>query len=225
MYPEERVLVGVINRKRDLDHARDNHWYRVPQQRMPRGFHAEYVAFFLSRAFKERNGAIHYFAEVSGVELAYRKDLLPKEADHKRADEVYYRVALGPLTEKMPPITNPTKRPVAFIYTTWDRFVAAHEIRDLYSRNDYYVDRIYHALRNRGIRADRIWEAEKGIFEFAPQLRILCERGEVVASTERGADAVYLDQQQQEDEVLTAILAKIAAQGGPVMINIPSESD
>ena len=62
MLPEDSVLVGVINRKRDLVYAQDQHWYRIPQERMPRGITADYVAFFLSRSFGERNGAIHFYA-------------------------------------------------------------------------------------------------------------------------------------------------------------------
>jgi hypothetical protein len=155
MYPEDRVLIGVINRKRDLEYARDHHWYRVPQQRMPRGVYTEYLAFYLSRAFKEKNGGIVYYAEQKGLELVRRKHLLPKEANHPRAENAYYRVALSDLIDKTPPVLNPTKRPIAFIYTTWDRFVHATQIRDLYSDTDYYVDRIYHALRDKGIRLAR----------------------------------------------------------------------
>jgi hypothetical protein len=221
MYPEDRVLVGVINRKRDLQYAQEDHWYRVPQERMPRGVHSEYLAFYLSRAFKEKNGGIVYYAEQKGLELAYRRDLLPKEVTHPRANYVYYRVGLGELIEKTPPVVNPTKRPITFIYSTWDRFVRAREIRDLYSEGDYYVDRIYHALRDRGIRPQRIWEAERRDDDYAPGLRILCEDGEVIASTERVGSALLMDSSQEEDEILKAILMRIASSGGPVMLGIP----
>ena len=221
MLPEDRVLVGVINRKRDLVYARDSHWYRIPQARMPHGVHAEYVGFFLSRAFGERNGGIHYYARRTGLELVYRKDLLPQEAQHKRADEAYYKAQLGELIEKDPPVLNPTKRPISFIYTTWDRFVHAKQISDLYSKADYYVDRVYHALRDKGIRPDRFWEAETRDTEQSPRLHILCEDGEVVASTDRSEGSIYLDDSQPEDEILAAILDDIARQGGVVMVNVP----
>jgi hypothetical protein len=57
---------------------------------------------------------------------------LPAEPDHKRADEVYYRVALGPLLDKEPPVLNPGRRRFAFITTSWARFEAARTIADLY---------------------------------------------------------------------------------------------
>jgi len=221
MFPEDRVLVGVVNRKRDLTTAQKEGWYRIPRARMPRGVNAEYIAFFLSRAFKEKNGGIYYYAERRGLELAYRKDLLPKEVGHPRADEVYYKVQIGDLLEKSPPVLNPTRRTITFVYTTWDRFVSAQQISDLYSQEDYFVDRIYHALRDKGIYAERTWQAEyRG---QAPQLRILCEKGTVNASTAEGQGQVYLDQKQSEDKLLAKILAEIASHDGPVLISIPME--
>ncbi|MFN8378569.1 MAG: hypothetical protein U0452_07845 [Anaerolineae bacterium] len=132
MYPEDRVLVGVVRRQRDLRLARDEHWYRIPVAHWPRDVDCEIVAFFLSRAFGPLNGGIRYYAEMQGLELAYRRDLLPSESDHRRADDVYYRVALGPLIEKQPPVLNPSRRRFAFITCTWERFSTALVIQDLY---------------------------------------------------------------------------------------------
>ena len=146
MYADDRVLVGVVNRKRDLDIARLQRWYRIPEAKMRRGLDAEYVAFFLSRqAFGERGGSIAYFARITGLELARRRDLLPKET--RRANDLYYKVQFRDLIEKDPPIENFPARPIHFIRTTWDRFVSAETISDLYSAADFYVDRVYYALR------------------------------------------------------------------------------
>jgi hypothetical protein len=223
MYPEDRVLVGVINRKRDLTTAQNDRWYRIPQARMPRTVNAEYLAFFLSGAFGPQNGAIHYYAERRGLELLRRRDLLPREAGHKRADEVYYKVSLGDLLHKHPPITNPSRRPISFIYTTWDRFVHANVIRDLYSDNDYYVDRIYHALRDSGVQAERSWDAEQRTTGSPAHLRILCDGGYVTASPGGMHGAVFMDSTQNDDATLNVIREAIAKQGGPVTLNIPLE--
>lgn len=146
MYPEDRVLVGVINREGDLELARREHWYRVPYGRAAGGIHAEYIAFYLSRAFGELNGGIHYYARRTGVELVRRRDLLPDEPDHPRADALYYCLQLGELRRKDPPVLNPTRRAVAFILTTWDRFEQARELRDLYTNAEGFVDRAFYAL-------------------------------------------------------------------------------
>lgn len=223
MYPEDRVLVGVINRKRDLVAARDEHWYRIPQARMDRRVNAEYLGFFLSRGFGKLNGAVQYYAERRGLELATRADLLPDEASHKRAGEVYYKVSLGELVPKQPPIENPTRRPISFIFTTWDRFIHARVIRDLYSDNDYFVDRIYHALHDSGVRADRYWDAEQRQTGAPAHIRILCDGGSVTASPGDMGGAVFLDRTQSDDAIMRAIREAIAKHGGPVTVNIPLE--
>jgi hypothetical protein len=219
MFAEDRVLVGVINRKRDLDTVFAEHWYRIPQAQMKRGINAEYIAFFLSKAFGERNGGIYYFADRKGVELLYRRDLLPQEANHPRANEAYYKIQLGTIHPKVPPVLNTSRRTLSFVYTTWDRFVKAAKISDLYSKEDYFVDRIYHALRNAGVTSERSWSAE---YRNAPaRLRILCENGTFTASTQPEDGSMYLDNKHHEDAILASILAEIAKQGGPVMINVP----
>lgn len=219
MFAEDRVLVGVINRKRDLETVLGERWYRIPQAQMKSGINAEYIAFFLSKAFGEQNGGIHYFASRSGVELLYRKDLIPKESNHPRANDPYYKIQLGTIRTKMPPILNPTRRTISFIHTTWDRFINATRVSDLYSKEDYFVDRIYHALRSAGISPERSWAAE---YKNAPaRIRVLCEKGSVSASTQHEDGSMYLDDKHHEDAILAAILAEIAKQGGPVMISVP----
>ena len=219
MFAEDRVLVGVINRKRDLDTVLGERWYRIPQQQMKRGINAEYIAFFLSKAFGERNGGIHYFAERKGAELLYRRDLLPQEPNHPRANDAYYKIQLGTINPKVPPVKNTSRRTISFVYTTWDRFVNATQIRDLYSKEDYFVDRIYHALRNVGVSSERSWSAE---YKNSPaRLRVLCENGTFTASTQPEDGSMYLDNKHHEDAILAEILANIAKQGGPVMINVP----
>ncbi|MCU0513056.1 MAG: hypothetical protein MUE40_10840 [Anaerolineae bacterium] len=218
------MLVGVINRKSDLKRLLEQRWYRIPQGQMPRGVYAEYLAFFLSgSAARGKSGSgIYYYAERRGVELAYRRDLLPEEAQHPRAGDVYYRVLLSEAVPRLPPITNPTRRRLDFIHTTWDRFLQARHVQDLYSRSDYFVDRIYHALRDARYRSDRYWETEQRSTGHAPQLRVLCERGTVVAGTQPGSEVdVLLDEQQSDDAILAQIRARILSKGGPLTVNIP----
>jgi hypothetical protein len=227
VFPEDRVLVGVINRKRDLDKAQRDHWYRVPQGKAPHGIHAEYVAFYLSRAFKDMNGGIHYYARRTGIELVRRRDLLPEEPAHRRAEAWYHKLQLGELRRKDPPVLNPTHRPVAFIYTTWDRFERAAVIADLYSEADEFVDRVFHALGQRGVRAERIWEAARESDDGGAQLRIECEDGTVIASTvPRGEHVIPLPVSDSAAGIqfsLEAILEAIRQRGGLSMISVPIE--
>ncbi len=156
MYPEDRVLVGVINRKRDFEKLQVEHWYRVPQGQAEQGVYAEYIAFFFSRAFGDLNGGIHYYARRTGIELVRRCDLLPEEPTHPRAQALYYKVQVGELRPKSPPILNRGHRAISFIYTTWDRFVVARDLADLYSEADGFVDRGFYALDHQSLRRERL---------------------------------------------------------------------
>jgi hypothetical protein len=155
--------------------------------------------------------------------------LLPDEAGHRRADEFYYKIQLGELREKVPPVRNPTRRPVVFIYTTWDRFVAAEQISDLYSEADHFVDRVFHALQRTGVRPERVWEAERASDDGGAQLRILCQQGEVLATTAPVASAMarlQLSPAQDPvaiEQVIADIRARIAALGGPLTASVPLE--
>ena len=134
MYADDPVLVGVINRRRDLELLRHELWYRIPIFSAPLCIDAVYIAFYLSRAFAEANGSISYYAMRTGFELARRRDLLPAEANHPHADRLYFKLQFRELECKTPPITNPTHRPVSFVYTTWGQFIDARTIADLYHK-------------------------------------------------------------------------------------------
>ncbi|NLX09700.1 MAG: hypothetical protein GXY36_08605 [Chloroflexi bacterium] len=226
-HPEDRVLVGVINRKRDLEKTQHEHWYRVPQGQAAKGIDAEYIAFYLSRAFKALNGGIHYYARHTGTELARRRDLLPGEASHPRADAVYHKLQLGELQRKDPPVLNPTRRPVSFIYTTWDRFKAARVLADLYSEADEFVDRVFYALEDAGIAAERLWQASRASDDGGAQIRVACEQGTVIASTAPQAEHVIplvaSDSPQALRRSVATILQAIQDYGGPLPIRVPIE--
>jgi hypothetical protein len=144
MYADDRVLVGVINRQRDLKTLVQEGWYRIPFEQFPHGIYEEYLAFYLSGSASKpyRTSGIHFYAQRGGVELAYRLDLLPDEPQHPHATAMYYRIQCRALQMLRPPIVNQYGRRIAFIMTTWDRFSQAVEIGELYSQAPHYVKRL-----------------------------------------------------------------------------------
>jgi len=141
MYADDRVLVGVLKRKKDLQIAQQQHWYRIPARQLPLGLQAEYIALFLSACLQPTHGgSVAYFARVTGVELTRRSDLLPNE--RQRPQDLYYKVQFRHIIEKDPPILNVPARRFSFIRSTWDRFICAETISDLYSTDGIFVDRL-----------------------------------------------------------------------------------
>src|SRR5690242_14123539 len=103
---DARVLVVVVTRPRDMAKAREEGWYRIPLARAPRALAAECLAFYQTAAFGDERWAVRYLAAVRAVSLAQRATLLPEEAGHPRAQERYYRFALGPLRALPQPLPS-----------------------------------------------------------------------------------------------------------------------
>ena len=203
MYPEDRVLVAVMTSPRDFAFARDQRWYRIPQKRAPKGVHAEYLAFYFNRAFGEQKWAIHHYGRKLGHELVRRRDLLPDEPDHPRADELYYKIQLGPLLQLDRSIVSLRWRRISFIHTTWDRFMDATEINDLFLEGEAYVDRLYYALREAGILPEREYRIMEGGVLYQADLAIPCQVGTVavmIGDRPGPESALRLDPEQVIDD-------------------------
>ncbi|MBI1881887.1 MAG: hypothetical protein HYR94_27245 [Chloroflexi bacterium] len=132
IYPDDRVLVAIMNNQQDWRRVQDERWYRLPARHAPEGApHFDWLAFYFTSAFGSDMWAIHYYTHIEGHELLTRRDLIPAEPDHHRAGDWYYKLTLGSLQHKLPPIVADTWRRITFIVTTGDRFEAAQEIKDL----------------------------------------------------------------------------------------------
>ncbi|MGD2105061.1 MAG: hypothetical protein PVJ55_08125 [Anaerolineae bacterium] len=185
-YPSDRVLVGIMNRQSDFAIARDEGWYRIPERTAPGSTtEAVVLAFYFTRAFDDEKWAIHYYAPIEGHELVYRRDLLPHQPDHPRADEPYYKLQLGPVMKRDEPIPSLRWRRVTFIESTWDRFVSAQEINDLYATG---ADGLYVTLKEDSLHPEREFLLREGGDEYVVDMAIPCLQGTVcVAMDERPA--------------------------------------
>jgi hypothetical protein len=166
-----------MTRPEDFEAARDSGWYRVPEKKAPRGVFFEYIAFYFTAAFGEEAYAVHYYARRLGHELVTRRDLLPDEPEHPRAEERYYKLQLGPLQKRESPIASQRWRRITFIHSTWDRFEAAEEINDLFVEGGDFVDRLYHALRESGLSPERYYPVREANVEYVASLAVPCREG------------------------------------------------
>jgi hypothetical protein len=126
------VLVAVVTRPCDLEHARVAGWYRVPLRHALRGLAAEYLAFYQTAAFGAERWAVRYVAPVRSVSMALRRELLPDEPTHPRADERYYRFEIGPLWALPAPVPSRRLRRVTFIPTTFGQLLHASDVAELW---------------------------------------------------------------------------------------------
>ena len=211
MYPEDRVLVAYLPRPSDFAIIQTDGWYRIPQKHVPKGLYAEYIAFYFGRHFGADKWAIHYYAPRLGHELTTRKTLLPHQPDHPRANDMYYKIQIAPLQKLERPIISLRWRRVTFIHTTWDRFTDAVEINDLFVEGGEYVDRLYAALKERGIQAERQYRVEESSVVYDVPLAVLCVNGRVDIHPQQYA---HLSPQ----ETVTQITKQITEKGGLLVL-------
>jgi len=175
MHPEDRVLVAVMNNRDDFERVRDAGWYRIPVKHAPSSTaESDYVAFYFTKAFGEERWAIHWYASLRGHELVRRRDLLPEQPDHPRANALYYKLQLGPLERLEPPIISLRWRRVTFIETTWDRFQMAQEVNELYASG---ADGLFVTLKDMGLLPEREFPLEEAGRAYVVDLAIPCRDG------------------------------------------------
>lgn len=187
----DQVLVGVMTSPTDFRIAQDAGWYRIPQKHAPKSTSSAVVlAFYFTAPFKENKWAIRWYAEVRGYELVRRRELLPEQPNHPRADEPYYKLQLGPLIRRDPPIPSLRWRRITFIETTWDRFNDAAEINDLYVSG---AEGLYVTLKESGFFPEREYLIRDQGRSYTADLAIHCRQGTV---------AIMLDKEEVPDGVL-----------------------
>ena len=171
------VLVGVMNNPRDFAIARDAGWYRIPEQHAPDcTTDAAVLAFYFTTAFGAERWAIRWYTEIRGYELVLRRDLFPDDNDHPRSDDCYFKMQIGPLIPREPPIPSLRWRRVNFIATTWDRFSAAEEINDLYMSG---ADGLFVTLKESGFFPEIDYFIREEQQEYIVDLAIPCRDGVV----------------------------------------------
>lgn len=152
--PDTPVLVAVLNNRRDWARIETERWYRIPVSRAPRQMAAQIVAWYQTRAFGDEGLCVRWYAPIERCRIMTRRDLLPAEADHPRANERYWRFDLGPLAALPRPVRAASFRRVTFIATRWERLLNASDVTDLWL-GDSAVAELCRALEHEGLSIAR----------------------------------------------------------------------
>ncbi len=155
------TLVVLVNNEADWRHIVDDGWYRIPLKHAPHPVAASYLAFYQSRVFGDDAFHIRYYAPVRRYRTVTRRELLPDQPDHPRADERYYQIELGPLITLQHPIPSRRLRRITFIPTTLRRLLEADEINDLWLDDDV-EEMLWSLFRDAGLKAERRLEIGEG---------------------------------------------------------------
>ncbi len=157
------ALVVVVNNALDWQRVVAEGWYRIPLRHAPSPVAADVLAFYLTRRCGELAWHVHYYAQVRQYRLLRRRELLPAEPTHPRADEWYYRVEVGPLQALARPLPSRQLRRITFIPTTFEQLQSAADVSELWLTEDneallwrYFPDAALKATRRLVIEEQRV---------------------------------------------------------------------
>lgn len=180
-YPSPEVLVAIMNNQRDLGLVRTQNWYRIPVKSADRFIRADieqmqYLAFYQTKIFERDAFAVNYYAEVEGIGVVPRIELLPDEAGHRNAAALYYKLELSPLQRLVQPIPSQRLRRITFITTTLPKFRMAQEINDLYHTSPI-EDLMWEVLKVAEIQAERQYEIRESDANYDLDFFVECADG------------------------------------------------
>jgi very-short-patch-repair endonuclease len=185
--PDHHVLVAIMNHPLDLALAREQHWYRIPtssaRKWLQRRWPPQWLAFYQTKVFKNEAYAVHYYCQVLAVREVTRAELFPEQSGDAKSKQRYYQLLLGPLQRLDPPILSRRWRRITFIQTTWQRFIGALEINDLYNESPL-EDALWQELRRLRIPAERQEFIVANGRNYALDFAIYCAAGKLNIETD-----------------------------------------
>jgi very-short-patch-repair endonuclease len=179
---QNQVLVAIINNKKDFSIANCQHWYRIPvtsvEKWLKNRWPPDWMAFYLTKVFGEEAWAIIYYARVLRIEKLRRSFLFPNESINPKSNRLYYRIFMEPLRRLPQPIYSRRLRRIVFIPTTWEKFINASEINDLFDDSPL-EDRLWAEFKRLKILAERQEFVKVGKNHYALDFAVYCESGKI----------------------------------------------
>lgn len=181
------VLVAIIKDKRDFAIAHDRHWYRIPvssvENMLKDCWPPRWLALYQPKEFGPEQYSVRYYARVLHIDRLFRHQLFPDDPLTEKSRRLYYKLSLDPLRCLPQPILSRRSRRITFIPTTWQKFVEAAEINDLWDGSKL-EDRLWKEFKRLRIDAERqnwVTVAERN---YALDFDIHCADGHIDVETD-----------------------------------------
>ena len=181
------VLIAIANDKRDFAIIRDQHWYRIPvssvNKWLKKRWPPEWIAFYQTKVFGEEAYSVSYYAQVLDTRKVRRWQLFPNDPPDKKSNYRYYQLILSPLRKLPKPILSRRWRRIIFISTTWEKFINALEINDLYDESPL-EDRLWAVFKRHKIPAERQEFITVKKENYALDFALYCANGRIDVETD-----------------------------------------
>lgn len=181
------LLVAITNNKLDFAILREQLWYRIPvssvQKWIKERWPPKWLAFYQTMAFGVEKHAINYFAEVLNIRKVYRWQLFPKESPNEKSERQYYQIFVKSIQTLPHPIYSRRYRRIIFIPTTWEKFINAREINDLFDESSL-EDKLWAEFKRHNIPAERQEFVIARKNDYALDFAIYCAKGNIDIETD-----------------------------------------
>lgn len=177
------VLVAIMNNKADFAILQERLWYRIPVDTAPKRWPPRWLAFYHTKVFGEMAYSIQYYGRVRDIRVVERRQLFPHEFPNPKSDRKYYQVFLKSMEPLSEPIYSARWRRIVFISTTWDKFVRAREVNDLFDESPL-EDRLWVELKRQDIPAERQWRLYTQERPYQLDFAVFCNEGNLDIETD-----------------------------------------
>jgi very-short-patch-repair endonuclease len=187
MASREELLVAILPAVRDLKLALHQHWYRIPvattEKLLKKRWPPKWLAFYQPKVFGPQAHSIYYFARVEGIREVFRWELFPEMPQTSKSQRRYYQLILSPLERLSAPIHCRRGQRLTFIQTTWEKFLAADEVNDLYD-DSVLEDLLWAEFKQRKIDALRQASVKVTHKQYFLDFALYCDRGKISVETD-----------------------------------------
>ncbi len=181
------VLIAIMNNPLDFIIARDQHWYRIPvrsvENLLKERWPPQWLAFYQTKVFGSEAYAVNYYARVLNIRKVFRWQLFPDQLHDEKRQRRYYQLLLSPLKRLPQPILSRRWRRIVFIPTTWQKFVNAAGINDLYDESPL-EDSLWAEFKRLEISAERQEFVRVKKRTYALDFAIYCALGQIDVETD-----------------------------------------
>ena len=183
MASKEFVIVAIAKTLHDFEIVKQQHWYRIPvgsqKKWLSRHWPPKWIAFYFPQKFGNEKYSIRYYAQILEIHKKRRFELFPNEGlSAKNASKEYYQLVLGELLALPKPILSRRRRRLVFIPTTFQKFMTAVEINDLYDESPL-EDRLWAEMKRYEIEAERQYFVKVEGNNYTLDFALFCEQGNV----------------------------------------------
>jgi very-short-patch-repair endonuclease len=185
----KELLVALLPRISALNILKTDGWYHIPVANAPKkwkeGWRPKAMAFYQGKVFgKEEAYTIHYFGDVSQVDIVRRKELFPNDEENQhKAENLYYKIQLASVQPRYRPIVSYRPRRLVFVPTTWEKFENADQINDLFDESPL-EDRLWSVLKYINISAERQWKIIVQSHNYYLDFAVFCNKGKLAIETD-----------------------------------------